>query len=170
MSKVLLYGKKGRCLSLGSGAGNAEIDLIKKKWSVDAVDIEKYSHVVMLEKTKSKKLKFIHSSFDELKLTKKYNLIMAINSIPFMKKKNIPELFIKFRRHSHKKCIYIMTFFGKKHSFIKPINKKSPFGMSVSGVSKLFETYKIKILFIEENYHNRPDGVLFNVINVIGTT
>jgi cyclopropane fatty-acyl-phospholipid synthase-like methyltransferase len=168
MSKVLLYGKKGKCLSLGPGAGNAEIDLIEKGWCVDAVDIEPHSYVVMLEKIKSKKLKFIHSTFAEVKLTKKYNLIIAINSIPFMKKNNIVDLFCKLKAHSNKGCIYVMTFFGKKHSFVKPGKEKSPFSMSINEVSKLFKTYKIKILLIEENYKNRPDGVLFNVINVIG--
>lgn len=168
MTKVLLYGKKGVCLSLGPGAGTAELDLIEKGWYVDAVDIEIHSHAVMLEKTKSKKLKFIHSRFNKLKLTKKYNLIIAINSIPFMKKTDIPDLFHKLKTHSSKKCIYIMTFFGKKHTFVKLAKTKRIFGMSVTEVSKLCKTHKIKILLIEEKKHIRPDGVLFNVINVIG--
>ena len=165
MTKVLIYNKKGNCLSLGPGAGNAELELLKLGWHVTAVDKEIYSYETMREQTKSKKLEFINIDFNDLKLTKKYDYVIAINSIPFMDKKNIDDLFEKIFTHSKKECTITMTFFGTNHTFVK---HGGCFGMTTTEVKKLFKKYKINIKLLGQTATKRPDGVNFDVINVIG--
>jgi cyclopropane fatty-acyl-phospholipid synthase-like methyltransferase len=163
MTKVLLYGKKGSCLSLGTGAGVAELDLITKNWNVTAVDRDIHSYNVMRESTKSKKLTFIHTSFEELKLEGRYDYVIAINSLPFMDKKHLPDLFNNLIKHSNKKCVYSMTFFGKNHTFVK----KSCFGMTIASIKKLLKTYKLTLLYIDQKNLTRLGDVIFDVISVI---
>jgi SAM-dependent methyltransferase len=167
MTKVLLVDKKGSCLSLGPGAGLAELDLIKNGWHVTAVDINPYSYKVMRKLTKSKKLEFINVNFAKLTLTKKYDYIIASHSIPFIKKKQFIKLFDNIVvNHSNKKCIYSMTFFQNTHTFVK---KGKSFGITMINIKKLFNKYKIKIILMEQNQINRKeDNIMFNYINVIG--
>jgi cyclopropane fatty-acyl-phospholipid synthase-like methyltransferase len=165
MTKVLLYNKKGSCLSLGPGAGVAELDLINKCWDVTAVDKEIHSYNIMRESTKSKKLTFIHKSFEELKLEDKYDYVIAINSLPFMDKKHLPNLFDDLINHSKKKCVYAMTFFGNNHTFVK----KSCFGMTIASVKKLLKKYKLTLLYIDQKNLHRLDDVIFDVISVIAS-
>jgi cyclopropane fatty-acyl-phospholipid synthase-like methyltransferase len=170
MTKVLLYKKKGNCLSLGSGAGVAEIELLTQGWKVTAVDKLLQSYNTMKElapKKNIKKLKFIESTFEEMELPRmKYDYIIAINSIPFMNKSNLGNLFKSITNKSNIGCIYTMTFFGKTHTFV---TNGSCFGMTVAEVNKLLKKYKIELLYIEQKNINRIDDVLFDVINVIGS-
>ena len=97
MTKILLYGKTGNRY--------AEIQLIKNNWNVTAVDLDKNSYEIMKKKTNIKKLE----------LTKKYDYIIAINSIPYMDKKYLEDLMSNIIKHSNKNCIITITFFTKKN-------------------------------------------------------
>jgi cyclopropane fatty-acyl-phospholipid synthase-like methyltransferase len=169
MSKVLLYSKKGNCLSLGPGAGLAEIELINHGWCVVAIDKLKQSYDTMKEllpKKNHKKLKFLVTTFEDINLpSKKYDYVIAINSIPFMHKSKLDNLFKLITDKSNVECIYTMTFFGKNHTFVK---KGSCFSMTIIEVKKLLKHYSVELLFIEQKTIDRKDGVVFDVINVIG--
>ena len=70
MIKLLLYKKKGNALSLGTGAGVAERDLLNNGWNVTCVDREQYSDTVIRESLNSKhmlKYEFIHDDINTIK-------------------------------------------------------------------------------------------------------
>ena len=55
LSKLIWMNQKNtRALSLGTGSGSEVVDLIKYKWDVTCVDIEKYSEIVLKTRTKKK--------------------------------------------------------------------------------------------------------------------
>ena len=103
-------------------AGRAEVNLIKYGWRVTAVDSCKYSHKIMNERLDAKdqrKLNFIHGDFAQFTDTKKYNMILAINSLPFIKvhiSKILPLL--------KKNGIIIMTLFAQTMDLLN--KKKHP--------------------------------------------
>lgn len=97
--------------------------------------------------------------------SKKYDYVIAINSIPFMKKSNLDNLFKSIINKSKIGCIYTITFFGKNHTFV---TNGSCFSMTIVGVKKLLKKYKVEILFMEQKNANRNDDVIFDIINVIG--
>jgi 16S rRNA A1518/A1519 N6-dimethyltransferase RsmA/KsgA/DIM1 with predicted DNA glycosylase/AP lyase activity len=171
MTEVLLYGKSGNCLSLGPGAGNAEIELLENNWNVTAVDKELYSNTVMTQKIKEnkkiniKKFEFINTDFKSLELTKNYDYIIAINSVPFMDKKYLDTLMSNIINHSNKDCIITISFFQKKTTNV--INKLC-FGMTIPSIKKLFKKYDIDIKLIENYITKKDNGYIFDVVGVIG--
>ena len=65
-SKLLWFNQKNkRALSLGSGAGNDVIDLLKYNWDVTCIDNEPSSEIAIKSQTK-KKFKFQNVSFENI--------------------------------------------------------------------------------------------------------
>jgi len=83
MSKLLWFNQKNKnALSLGSGAGNDVIDLLKYKWNVTCIDNEPYSEIAIKSQTK-KKFKFYNVSFENIEYNGKYSYVSAYNALPF---------------------------------------------------------------------------------------
>lgn len=115
-----------------------------------------------LSKKELKYLQFNNTSFDNMELDTniKYNYIIAINSIPFMDKTQLNPLFENLTKHSSKNCIYAITFFSNKSTYVK---KKSCFGMTKASILKLCKLYKLEIQLLENTHSMRKDGVVFDI-------
>lgn len=152
--------RNGNCLSIGPGAGRAEVNLIKYGWRVTAVDSCKYSHKIMNEQLDVKdqrKLNFIHGDFAQFTDTKKYNMILAINSLPFIKvhlSKILPLL--------KKNGIIIITLFAPDHGFVK---QKKASGITKKEIKNIMKKYQI--LFLEHVKYKRKDDMLWSSFDII---
>jgi 2-polyprenyl-3-methyl-5-hydroxy-6-metoxy-1,4-benzoquinol methylase len=164
ISKFHWFNIKGKttCLSVGSGAGNEEIDLINRGWKVTAVDITSHSEEVMrsrLLKGQQNNLEFLLGDIQEVNLRKKYNYILALNVLPFIG--NFVSVIAKLKKLSKKECIYTMTFFGPNHG-IKNTTKTT-----VTKLKCLFKSMNLIIRFIERVEYDQKNGVHWDAINVI---
>jgi SAM-dependent methyltransferase len=139
-SKLLWFNQKNkRALSLGSGAGNDVIDLLKYKWDVTCIDNEPYSEIAIKSQTK-KKFKFQNVSFEDIKFDGKYSYVSAYNSLPFADKKYLQQIVNTIYNHLAKGGIFALTLFSNKHTFVK--NKKC-YGVTNKYISELFMNYNI---------------------------
>ena len=109
----------------------------------------------MKKKTNIKKLEFINTDFKLLKLTKKYDYIIAIY---------LDELMSNIIKHSNKNCIITITFFSKKTTYANKIC----FGTSITTIKKLFKKYNIEIKLIDQYSAKDEVNNLFDIIGVIG--
>jgi hypothetical protein len=152
---VAVKTKKPRALSLGTGDGKEDIDLISRGWSVTGIDSEPYvgDHVfdVLKNMKKSSKFVFQNVSYENAKLSGKYNYIMAFNSLPFGDKKDMPPLFEQIAKHSAKGAVIAMTMFGPTHTFVK---RKTCFAMNKKEIILLLESNDFEVLFIERNQYD----------------
>jgi cyclopropane fatty-acyl-phospholipid synthase-like methyltransferase len=115
-------GKKKTALSIGTGGGVAERMLISNGWHVTCVDISKYSDQVMrnmLTKAEEKRYTFVHSSARALKITKKYDYIIASNSLPFEQKEHVKRIINTLYEHLNKNGVLVLTLFGYNTSLVQ---------------------------------------------------
>ena len=139
-SKLLWFNQKNkRALSLGSGAGNDVIDLLKYKWDVTCIDNEPYSEIAIKSQTK-KKFKFQNVSFENIEYNKKYSYVSAYNALPFGDKKYLRQIVNNIYNHMSKGGIFALTLFSNKHTFVK--NKKC-YGVTNKYINELFKNYTI---------------------------
>lgn len=146
ISNYIDISKPGRALSLGSGAGNEEVDLIKSGWDVTAIDSHKRSCELISERVKNLygKFSFQLGEFSELKLTDHYDLILALFSLPFGKKDELENLLAKITNHTKQGSIFIANFFGGEHSFVK---KSMAYGVTLDEVMMLLNGNNFKVLY-----------------------
>jgi hypothetical protein len=160
--------KKPRALSLGTGDGKEDIDLISRGWNVTSIDSEPYSgeYVSGILKTmkKSSKYTFQNVSFENAKLSGKYDYIMAFNSFPFGDKKSIPLIFEQIAKHSAKEAVIAMTMFGPTHSFVK---RKRCFSMSKREIISLLESNDFEVLFIERSNYDDLTNKHWDLFEII---
>jgi SAM-dependent methyltransferase len=153
-SKLLWYGmRKKKALSLGTGAGREETDLINKHgWIITGIDIEPYSNEVILKQVKKNKFIFHNVSFEKMQLTGKYDFVFAYNSLPFMNKKYLSDVVDNIILHTKKDSILSINMFGNTHSFVA---NGTCFSITISYMKKLFSAFKI--LYINrEQYDINP--------------
>lgn len=148
--------KNPRALSFGSGDGKEEIDLMSRGWETTCIDIEPYSNLHMKNKIKKHKYKgvFIYQnvSFEDAKLTGKYDYIMAFNSLPFGSKNKLITILNNISKHSKSNTILAINMFGHKHSFVK---NKVCYSMTEEKIKKLLEP-NFKIIHMERLQYDRP--------------
>lgn len=167
LTKLLWYRKKvknERALSLGTGAGNEEIDLIKNGWEVTGIDIEPHSLTVVSERIKGMSGKFIfqQSSFNNMILEGQYDYVMAFNSLPFSKKEYLKGIIDNVYQHMKPNAVITINMFGNKHSFVK---KGSAIGITISEMKELFKDFEI--LYLNHQQYTRKDGVVWSTIDLI---
>jgi len=133
-----------------------QVDLIKYKWDVTCVDIEKYSEIVLKTRTK-KKFEFQNVSFENIKYRGKYSYVSAYNALPFGDKKYLQEIVDKIYKHLVKGGIFVLTLFTNKHTFVK--NKKS-YGVTREKIGEIFKKYKIDWCEKAEYDQQRKFGVV----------
>ena len=172
ISKLLWYNiKDGNCLSLGPGAGSAEINLLNMGWDVTCVDKLKYSKDTMCNtikerKIKNKKIKFIINDFNNFSLNKnkKLNYVMAISSLPFSDKENLYNLFSKIIDNSENKCVFSINFFTNKTTLVK---NKECFGMNKLEINKLCKHFDLQIKYIDLKLKIKKNNDIFEIYDII---
>ena len=84
-------------LSLGSGAGNEEVELLYRGHSVTAIDVSARSGEVLRERAIGTKgrVRFFQGTFDKAPLEGNYQVAIAYFSLPFGDKSALPTLMSK---------------------------------------------------------------------------
>lgn len=169
VSKFLLHAKEPtNALSLGTGAGVVERDLMRSGWFVTCVDIEKHSDVIMRESLSSPQslllldnYEFMHSTIRDMRLKKKYDYVFARNSLPFEQKGKLKSIFDNIIDHSNKGAIIVFTLFGNKTSLV--LNGKA-FSVTEKEIRSI--TSRAEIKYLERKIVKQPNGI-FDVFEVI---
>jgi hypothetical protein len=153
----IVKNKKPRALSLGTGYGKEDIDLMSRGWEVTGVDTEPYVgiHMTKIQKEKKLKGKFIFQNvpFGDVVLTGKYNYIMAFSSLPFGDKKELAPLFDRISKHTSKKAVVAMNLFGPIHTFVKA---GKCYSMTEKSITTLLKP-NFDILHMERKQFDRPE-------------
>jgi phospholipid N-methyltransferase len=146
MIKPLIH--KGRALSLGTGAGVIERELLSKGWRVTCTDVNSYSDEVMnelMDEKQKENYTFIKSKASELKLDGKYDLIFAQNVLPFDDKKKITSWLNNAHNHLTNNGVLAFTLFGHDTVLVK--NKKA-WGVNAND-PLLASIDKMKLIYTE---------------------
>lgn len=110
-----------------------------------------------LDAKEKKKLNFIHCDFVQFTDVKKYDMILAINSLPFIKV-HISKILSLLK----KKGILIITLFAPDHGFVK---QKKAYGVTKKEIKNIMKNYQI--LFLEHVKYKRNDGMLWSSFDLI---
>jgi trans-aconitate methyltransferase len=148
--------KVGRALSLGCGAGNEEVDLLKNGWEVNAIDNHKRSQEILNERAKNLpgKLHFQLGNFAELKMDGHYDLVLALFSLPFGKKDELAKLLERVTEHLKPGSLFAANFFGSTHSFVK---KSIAYSLNINEIAELFSKNNFKISYSISRKFNQLD-------------
>lgn len=121
MERYLSSSNGSNALVLGCGAGNEEINLIKKGWNITAIDTNKRSNEIIRERIKELpgNFNFQHGDFSSIQMSGKYDLIMSLFALPFGNKIELGSLFKRFNEYTKTGSVLVANFFGKNHSFVK---------------------------------------------------
>jgi hypothetical protein len=161
------YIKKGagRALSLGTGAGNDVVDLLKSKWEVTGIDIEPICEQVVLDQLKgihTGVFLFQNTSLVNMKLSGKYDYVSAFNILPFVNKTDLPSIINNILIHLCKLGVFAFNVFGENHSFIKT---NSVFFLAEQSIKSLLTGFTI--VHKKRVQYIRKDGTYWDTINII---
>ena len=163
-------GFKGYSIDIGCGAGRDTMELLRRGWSVLAIDGNSYSFNKIKSKLDEKqlaKLEVKEERFEKLQLPKA-DLINASYSLPFCR----PECFDKFWNNIvdaiNMNGRFSGNFLGDRDEWISIKEKEMTF-LTKEGVLELFEKFEIE--YFEEREFDKKTGQgylkhwhLFNVI------
>jgi|GEM_PF-2599632 len=156
MSNHFNSSKVGRALSLGCGAGNEEIDLLKNGWEVNAIDNHLRSQEIVNERAKNLpgKLHFQLGNFAELEMDGHYDLVLALFSLPFGKKDELARLFERVAEHLKPGSLFAANFFDDTHSFVK---KSMAYSLNLDEIAELFNKNNFKLSYNISRKFNQLD-------------
>jgi len=139
LKDVISYCKKrGNALDLGCGLGANSKYLIQQGFFVSCVD----SNQSLLEKLKKdfkknklfKKAGIIHANIENFIPVKKYDLILAISVLHFLKLEIVKNIMIKMKKSLRRGGIIFIRAFSNKDDDFKRLKKK---GLQ-SGINEIF--------------------------------
>lgn len=148
--------KTGVAIDLGCGAGRDTIFLLKNGWNVTAIDVETTENYIKnsLSKEEITRLTFINENFSKAEFPKS-DLVIAYNSLPFVKKENFTKIWDKVENCINSGGFFIGTFWGVNDSWNTPQDFRR--FMTKDEVINLFE--KFDIVKLEES---EKDGISAN--------
>ena len=135
-----------RALSLGSGAGNEEVDLIKADWEVTAIDRQQRSYEVISERIKTSQnlFHFQLGDFSEIAMNGTYDLVLALFSLPFGRKEELINMILRLAKHTRYGSLVVANFFGSEHSFVE---KSMAYAVNITELTELFSQSGFKISY-----------------------
>ena len=100
--KLLKYKKSGSVLDVGTGTGRNALFLAKKGFGVTALDSVKSKLVELKKIAKSQRvpLKFIHINITRYRPSKKYDVVLALVSLHFLKAKQVPKIIKRMKEYT----------------------------------------------------------------------
>lgn len=161
-----------RAVNFGSGSAIEDIELINKGWEVLSIDSCLMSSKILDSKSKDAigKSIFFLGDFNDVKLTKEYNLIMSFYALPFGKKQDLDKLLKNINLHIKPDGIFVANFFGNDHTFVK---NKSAYGLSQKELFAKFLDNGFKIIefknkaYKAEAFSSEGKKVNWDVLEVI---
>ena len=145
--KAIKYAKnKNYALDLGAGNLRDTRYLLKNKFMhIDAVDKSKEIYQFAKE-LNNEKITIYRMTFNKFNFDKKYDLINAQYSLPFMNKKDLFKVLPKIKKSLNKSGIFTGEFFGVRDSQNRD---KSMTFLDIKEAKKIFNNLKL-IYFYEE--------------------
>lgn len=147
---------KYKALSLGSGAGNEDIDLLTRGWEVTSTDSEPRSGEIISERAKylSGVSHVYTADYKSVPLKDNYNLVTSYFALPFGDKADLPMLFKNLSAHMLTGSILSANFFGHEHSFVK---KGYAYGLDKTELEALLKANHFKIIFYLHRVFEQTD-------------
>ncbi len=121
--KILKYKKSGSVLDVGTGTGRNALFLAKKRFDVTALDSIK-KNLSKLKEVASKQrviLHYKHANIATFKTSKKYDIVLALVSLHFLKNSQVSKTIKKIKNYTKRGGLNIITVHtkqnkGKSHS------------------------------------------------------
>jgi trans-aconitate methyltransferase len=141
----------GQALDFGCGSGRDTKELLKRGWSVDALDSNKSAlNMTAKLQTDDFRLNLIHSSFEAAVLKEKhYDLINASASIPFCSPKDSPMVWWKILNSIKPGGFISCDFFGMNDEWNSGDKDAMSF-LSRSDIESFLAGWKIEQLIEKE--------------------
>ena len=140
-------------IDLGAGAGNEVHKLLQESYSVLAIDASNEATTMLNQRFASsvqkKQLEISNIKLEDIHSLPNANIILAINSIPFMDKKLFPKLWDQINHSLPKGGIFLGTFFGTKHHLKRGDTSPIIFRVHDKQIKKLLKNFEI-VYFVEE--------------------
>jgi SAM-dependent methyltransferase len=161
-----------RAVNFGSGAGNEDIDLVKRGWEVTSIDQLPYSGEVIKSKIQglSGTSYFQQHEYLSADLQGDYDLVMSFLALPFGNKDDLPEILVKISKHMRKGSIFVANFFGEDHDFVK---RKKAYGITFDEIISLLKANNFKLTFFYNRIYKAgsyEDGVIhWDVLDIVAT-
>jgi len=144
--------KQGNALDIGIGRGDDSILLAEKGFFVTAVDINKDIIEKFKERTLSEnfKIEIVNKNIKDFNIEENnYNLIVAINSIHFLEKKDFFDVLEKIKNGLRKGGICIIAIFTNEDPMIKEGWRENNYFPKTGELKNIFEK-EFEILFFKE--------------------
>lgn len=146
-----------RALILGSGAGNEDIELLRKGWEVWSVDQSPRSEKVIKQRATNfrEKSHFHLGDFSSFKMTDNYDLVISFFALPFGDRKDLDSLVKNISNHMQKGSVFTVTFFGEQQDFVK---KKVAYGIKQKELEELLIVNNFKIHYLINRIYDKKDA------------
>ncbi len=143
-------------IDLGTGNGKDISDILKAGAIVYAYDADPGSTEIIHKRFKSyvknKKLLTHQILFEEITSLPKADMIIFVNSLPFMKKEKLLGFWKIIQDALNPNGIFIGTFFGEKHYAKRDPSRPEIFRVSREEVFNLFTNFQILNFYEEIEY------------------
>lgn len=115
----------GKALDLGCGDGANSIFLAKQGFEVESIDIKEdyVENLKNLSKKEGLSLKVKKEDIREFGFDKEYDLILAVNSLQFMKKSEREEVISKIKSSLNSNALVFISVFTKEDVSYKKLSK-----------------------------------------------
>ena len=158
-TKIINYKKTGEVLDIGCGEGGDAIFLAKKGFKVTAIDISETGIKNLLQKAQKEKVKIDAKVKDIVKFefNKKYDVILCLNILQFLNKKQVYNLIKKMKKNTKKDGLNVIIAFNEKNPF-----KGFPFLFKKGELKDSYKDWKILVYkeFITPLEKHGKDGKL----------
>jgi len=153
--------KNGQAIDLGAGNGNNALFLASEGFKVDAIDINKDAINSIKKRSRELKIELNAKKIDirEFPFNKKYDLILAIQSLIFMKKSEFKIIISKIKRSLNRNGIAIISSFTTTDASYKrftaerkPVEKNTFYSKGTKQYWNFLEKNELKKYFINKKF------------------
>ena len=115
--KILKYKKFGSVLDVGTGTGRNALFLAKKGFDVTALDSvkNKLTTLKKLAKKQRVQLTFRHANIVTFKPSKKYDIVLALVSLHFLKDPQVPKIIERIKKYTKSGGLNVITVHTKRN-------------------------------------------------------
>lgn len=153
--------KNGRAIDIGTGNGNNALFLASNGFKVDAIDINEDAIEGLKKRSEELKIELNAKKIDVKKLPfkKKYDLILAIQSLIFMRKSEFKTIIFKIKKSLNNGGVAIISSFTTADASYKrfaakrkPVEKNTFYSKNTKQYWNFLEKNELKEYFINKKF------------------